>query len=126
MYDVAKITVVVSDLDASIRFYTEILGLKLKHRLSNRWAEIEAPGMIIGLRPRMDPNAAFVVGDSHLLIGLWVKDLDEARNTLEGRGVYFEGEIVEFDPVRLLFFNDPDLTPLYICQATSDIYQLQE
>lgn len=126
MYDMAKITVVVSDLDASIRFYTETLGLKLKHRLSNRWAEIEAPGMIIALRPRMDPAATFEVGYAHLLIGLWVKDLEEARNTLESRGVCFEGEIVEFDPVRILFFNDPDLTPLYICQASSDFYQLQE
>ena len=126
MYDVAKVTLIVNDLDVSIRFYTDILGLKLKHRLSNRWAEIEAPGMILGLRPKMDPAAQQVTADSHMSIGLWVKDLEKTQKELESRGVSFEGDVVEFDPVRILFFNDPDCTALYLCQATSDIYALEE
>src|SRR5262249_26868336 len=35
-------TVYVSDMDRSVRFYTETLGLKLKHRFGNHWAEVIA------------------------------------------------------------------------------------
>ena len=50
------VNVLVSDLNASIRFYTQTLGLKLKRRIDDGCAEIEAPGMIIVLQRR--PGAA--------------------------------------------------------------------
>ena len=45
-------TVIVSDMNRAIRFYTELLGLKLEQRFGNEWASIKAPsGLVIGLHP---------------------------------------------------------------------------
>ena len=49
-----NITVMVADMDNAVRFYTETLGLKLEHRYENHYAEIEAPGLRIGLHPVSD------------------------------------------------------------------------
>lgn len=73
----------VDDLDASVAFYTEVLGLPLI-------ARFDPPGL------------AFVrLGDTRLLLErgtssgtlyLRVDDIDEAYRRLEGRGVVFESE----------------------------------
>ncbi len=46
-------TVFVSNMDASVRFYTEVLGLKLTNRrFGNSWATVDAgKGLTIGLHP---------------------------------------------------------------------------
>src|SRR5258705_586583 len=41
----------VSDMDKAIRFYTEVLGLPLKVRFENHWAEVDAGPITIGLHP---------------------------------------------------------------------------
>jgi catechol 2,3-dioxygenase-like lactoylglutathione lyase family enzyme len=35
-------TVYVSNMDNAIRFYTEVLGLKLTNRFGNHWATVQA------------------------------------------------------------------------------------
>jgi catechol 2,3-dioxygenase-like lactoylglutathione lyase family enzyme len=47
----ANVTVIVSDMDKAIKFYTEILGLKLISRSTTGFdfAVIQAPGLTIGL-----------------------------------------------------------------------------
>ena len=45
-------TVFISNMDAAVRFYTEVLGLKLTNRFGNSWATVEAgKGLTIGLHP---------------------------------------------------------------------------
>ncbi|HEX4134941.1 MAG TPA: VOC family protein [Bryobacteraceae bacterium] len=45
-------TVFVSNMDAAVRFYTEVLGLKLTNRFGDNWATVEAgKGLTIGLHP---------------------------------------------------------------------------
>ena len=34
-------TIYVANMDAAVRFYTEVLGLKLTNRFGDRWATIE-------------------------------------------------------------------------------------
>ena len=39
-------------MDRSVRFYTEVLGLKLTNRFGDSWATVEAgKGLTIGLHP---------------------------------------------------------------------------
>ena len=45
------VTVMVSNLDTAVSFYTEQLGLKLIKRYGEHYAEIETPGFSIGLHP---------------------------------------------------------------------------
>src|ERR1700679_1176936 len=45
-------TVFVSNMDNSVRFYTEVRGLKLTNRFGDHWATVEAgKGLTIGLHP---------------------------------------------------------------------------
>jgi catechol 2,3-dioxygenase-like lactoylglutathione lyase family enzyme len=44
-------TIFVTDMDRSVRFYTEVLGLSLTQRFGNHWAQVEAGQLVIGLHP---------------------------------------------------------------------------
>jgi catechol 2,3-dioxygenase-like lactoylglutathione lyase family enzyme len=45
-------TIIVQDMDRSIRFYTEVLGLKLTNRSGNDWATVSAgEALQIGIHP---------------------------------------------------------------------------
>lgn len=67
----ANITIMVADMDRALNFYTEVLGLTLVNRYGNHWADIEGPGITIGLHPTARPVSA---GDG-LQIGLRVPDI---------------------------------------------------
>jgi catechol 2,3-dioxygenase-like lactoylglutathione lyase family enzyme len=45
-------TIIVADMDRSIRFYTDVLGLKLTNRFGDDWATVSAgEGLTIGIHP---------------------------------------------------------------------------
>ncbi len=113
MFTEANVTVMVSDLDRAVQFYTDVLGLTLKQRAGDGWAEIEAPGLIIGLHPATAHGSQPGQAGS-LSIGLGVADLDAAMSALKAKGVQFAPHISEDGPVRLAFFGDPDHNPLYL------------
>ncbi len=46
----ANVTIMVKDMDSSVSFYQSI-GLTLKQRWSNYYAQLTAPGITIGLHP---------------------------------------------------------------------------
>jgi predicted enzyme related to lactoylglutathione lyase len=104
----------VSDFDRSVRFYTQTLELKLKFRAGDEWAEIEAPGVAIGLHP--SGGHAPTGGGGGLSLGLQVPDIEAAIETLKARGVDFPHGWRPSGELRLADFGDPDGTPLYLFQ----------
>ncbi len=113
-------TVYITDMNRAVQFYTETLGLSLKRRIANEWAEVDARGgFAIGLHPHH--------GDKHtpppgtrgsISIGFEVDEpLDGVVARLKSRGVSFHGPILNDDPVRLAFFGDPDGNALYLCET---------
>ena len=113
MFSDANVTVMVSDLARAVTFYTETLGLTLKQQAGDGWAEIEAPGLTIGLHAATAHGAQPGQAGS-LSIGLGVANLDRAMAALKAKGVQFAPHISEDGPVRLAFFGDPDRNPLYL------------
>jgi catechol 2,3-dioxygenase-like lactoylglutathione lyase family enzyme len=114
LFSKAITTISVQDLDASIGFYTRVLGFQVVHRFDDELVHVAAPGMVIALRPR---TASYGPAETpHMHIGLMVTDLDATREELEERGVLFIGDSVDAAPVKLAFFSDPDGTSLYLCQ----------
>jgi catechol 2,3-dioxygenase-like lactoylglutathione lyase family enzyme len=111
----ANVTVIVSDMDKAVKFYTEILGLRLISRSNisgNDYAVIQAPGLTIGLNPiqrGIQPGKC-----ESLSIGFEVDDLDNAIKELETKGIVFPSEIVIEGPVKIAFFTDLDKNPLYL------------
>lgn len=112
-------TIYVRDINVSIRFYTDTLGLKLRMRVGDNWAEIDAgPGLMIGIHPSNPPHTPKPGTRGSLAIGLNVsQDIESVMRKLTDLGVTFEGPVVEDEHVKLAFFKDPDGNPLYLSQV---------
>ena len=112
-------TVFVSDMDRAVAFYTATLGLKLRQRFGDHWAEVETSGLVIGLHPKSD-NAPAPGTSGAISIGLSVgTDIDDVVRQLSAKGVRFRGQVLRDGQggVALAFFGDPDGNDLYLCQV---------
>ncbi|MEP7220030.1 MAG: VOC family protein [Bacteroidota bacterium] len=120
MINGGNVTVMVSDMNKAVEFYTGVLGLTMNYRAGDGWAEIAAgDGLTLGLHgagahgPQPGTPGA-------LSIGLDVDGtLESEMERLREAGVQFRGPIVE-NPnqgVRFAFFGDPDGNSLYLCET---------
>lgn len=96
----------VSDMDRSIRFYTEVLGLPLTCRFEGRWATVEAGrALVIGLHPRTEWSLEPGVRGS-ITLGLSVDEpIERVMTKLAARGVRVNGAPAAHDEFSVL---DPD------------------
>jgi catechol 2,3-dioxygenase-like lactoylglutathione lyase family enzyme len=113
----ANATVIVSDMNKSIQFYTDTLGLQLKLRMGNGWAEVTVPGLTIGLHPTVREHGPKPGNSESLSIGFIVDNLEKDMAALKNKGVVFSPNIIEDGPVKIAFFTDPDKNPLYLCEV---------
>jgi catechol 2,3-dioxygenase-like lactoylglutathione lyase family enzyme len=100
------ISVPVTDLERSTRFYGETLGLpQIGH---GAWPEFQL-GENISLY-LLDPTniGREFEGPHTSSIALRVADVEEAKRELEGKGVQFGGEIFDSGVCHMAFFSDPD------------------
>lgn len=106
----------VSDLERSVVFYRDILGLKLEERNDAlRWVRFETgiKGVTIGIGEGRDAK-----GSGTASINLGVADLDRARRLLETKGVNFTGETTTVpDVVKLADLTDPDGNRIRLAQS---------
>lgn len=105
-----NVTIMASSMDAGIEFYTQKLGLELKQRYGDHYAEIEAPGLKIGLHPA---SAKVQKGDN-ISIGFGVDDFDQALEDLKNKGIKVQVENDGWG--RLGNFEDPDGNKLYLAE----------
>lgn len=112
-------SIYISDMDRSIRFYVESLGLRLLTRIDNEWAELDAGGgMIIGLHPANPPTTPKpgALGAFNIEFRV-IGSLDAAVEALKSRGVRFTKPILNYEHVRLASFTDPDKNVLLLAQT---------
>jgi len=106
-----NVTIMVSNLDRAIAFYTEILGMELKGRYGDHWADIKGPGISIGLHP----TEKEMTRSDNLQIALGVSNIREAIEALRSSGVEVKDNSEEM--VKLATFHDPDGNTLYVVQS---------
>ena len=104
----SNITINVKDLDRSISFYQSI-GFEVKNRWGNHYAQLSAPGIVIGLHPTSDANLRGNSGN--LSIGFSTDNLAETKLSLEQLLIPVTERKEEGG--QFLHFNDPDGTALY-------------
>lgn len=104
----SNITINVKDLDKSISFY-ESIGLTVKNRWGNYYAQLTAPGVLIGLHPTSTDN---LPGNSGIVsIGFTIDKFEEAKSELQKLSIKTMDRQEEGG--QFLHFNDPDGTALY-------------
>jgi catechol 2,3-dioxygenase-like lactoylglutathione lyase family enzyme len=110
-------TVMVSDMNRAVEFYTSTLGLTLEYRAGDHWAQVRAGKFVIGLHPAGNhPGLAGSRGA--ISIGLTVTEsIDLVVQRLRDKGVVFDGPVKNDGAVRLAFFGDPDGNELYLCEV---------
>src|SRR5262245_40717570 len=110
-------TVYVSDLDKSVAFYRDVLGLQVLMHIPGHWAGLAAPdGTNVGLHPAGPHSPKPGTGGSIQIGFLLDEPLDKVVADLTKRGVTFHGPIKDDVQVRLAFFGDPDGNHLYLCE----------
>jgi catechol 2,3-dioxygenase-like lactoylglutathione lyase family enzyme len=78
-----------TDVDGTIRFYTEKVGLTLKFRYQDFYAEITTGSGAFHLKrvDAVDPSVAYVKEQGHLHLYLGVDDVDAFAERLRAAGV---------------------------------------
>ena len=114
-----NVTIVVSDMEASVRFYSEVLGLKLIKRTAHDWVTFEAgSGLTIGLTlaSKHYPAPGTKGG---MLVGLEVDEkMEDVVERLTAKGVRFTGPIVHDERAGVFAnFEDPDGAQFYLWQS---------
>ncbi len=105
--------VIIKDMKKAIKFYTEILGLKLVNQNDNQYAVLKTEGLTIGLNP---VQREFEAGNcKSMSIGFLVDNLDNTINELKAKGITFS-EIIKEVGIRIAYFTELDGNPLYLIE----------
>jgi predicted enzyme related to lactoylglutathione lyase len=109
------LSVPVSNLDAAIDWYTEILGFSLLYRVDDiGWCELQSSvdKVNVGLSQVEETQPGGITPT------FGVSDIEAARDQLVASDVKIDGDIVTYPGmVRLVTFYDPDGNALMLYQA---------
>ena len=105
-----RINVMVADINASVDFYCNTLGLDLLNQYGEHYAEIQAPDLLIGLHPKSEKTQL----GTNMSIGFGVGEFDAAVETLKAEGI--EINVEDEGWVRLAYFKDLDGNSLYLAE----------
>ena len=110
-------TVFVANMDASLKFSNQVLGLKISSHYGDHWASVEAGSFTIGLHPKSDKYPAPRTRGS-MMIGLGIDEpIDVAAAQLKSKGVKDVGDVQRDQGGSFVHFDDPDGNELYLWES---------
>lgn len=117
MRGLLELVLEVGDLDRSLSFYADLLGLREVERWPEPrravWLDI-GKHAVLGLWPAESGGPGVAIhgarGGTHVHFAIYVEagTMDEWRSKLEGSGVEVEGPVEFWGGNRSLFVTDPD------------------
>jgi lactoylglutathione lyase len=100
---VGAIILLVSNMNNSIKFYRDTLGLAVKD-VSEEWTEFFTSGTVLALHPAKTK----IKHNPNMLVGFMVSDLDSIAATLKGKDVKFFKDPKEEAFGKHAIIEDPD------------------
>ena len=107
------VTIHVTDINKAIQFYTEVVGFELIINYGQYYAELQAPGLFIGLHTS---DKKVQVGNN-MSIGIAVRNINYCVEKLKENGI--EIDAVEDGPITIASFSDPDGNGFYLTNMNS-------
>ncbi len=105
---VGNVILAVKDIDKSIAFYHDLIGLPIKNQRRS-WVDLGKSGALLSLHPAS--LTAEHIGssiDNGISIGFLVGDVKSAVEELKSKGVTIYRDIVERDAGKNAIVLDPD------------------
>ena len=105
---VGNVILAVADIDKSLQFYHEVIGLPIKNQRRS-WIDLGTSGALLSLHPAS--LTAKHIGSSienGITIGFLVGDVKSAVDELKTKGVTIYRDIVEKDAGKNAVILDPD------------------
>lgn len=110
----STITLVVKDIDRSVAFYRDILGLKIQMH-TPFWSGMDAGNIIVGLHPESEHSKVSPGGGC--TFGFEVSDIQKTAAELKSKGVNFLMDPKLEDFGWLAVFADPDGYSILLAQT---------
>jgi lactoylglutathione lyase len=105
---VGNVILAVKDLDKSIVFYHEILGLPIKNQ-RRTWVDLGQAGALLSLHPAsLTSDHSSNTMEGGVVIGFLIGDVKSAIEELKAKNVKIHRDIVERDAGKNAIILDPD------------------
>jgi catechol 2,3-dioxygenase-like lactoylglutathione lyase family enzyme len=112
--------VYVSDMDASVRFYTGVLGMKLTYRYEDKFATAEAGALLLAIHPQT-PFAPPPGTKGSVVLGLSIDEpIERVVSRLTSQGVRTLGPIVRAEHGDHIELADPDGNTIVLHEVAGD------
>lgn len=117
------IMIVVKDMDRSVAFYRDVLGLTLLFK-QNNWSQFDAGNILIGLHP--EGEEVKVSPTSGCTFAIYVDDMTKAVSELKRRGGQFGIEPRTEPFGRWALLRDPDGYGIQITEMSHGYRQMHK
>jgi predicted enzyme related to lactoylglutathione lyase len=114
--------IVVSDLKKAVKYYTEVVGLKL-HQFAEEYGWAELSGREGGSQLGLAQNASHcpIKPGQNGVFTLTVESIQEQKKRLAAKNVSFLGDVIEVPGhVRLLLCEDADGNKFQLVESLSE------
>lgn len=102
-----SVIIAVSDLERSVKFYNEVIGMPIKTKREN-WVELAKQGATVILHPASRPINTGTSIENGIVIGLVVGDIESAIQELKSQKVTVYRDIVTQKVGKNAIVLDPD------------------
>jgi predicted enzyme related to lactoylglutathione lyase len=119
--DIELVWIVVKDLKAALRFYVDVVGLKLiEFHEQYNWAELEGYNGGTRLGVAQEHPEEKIGPGQNAIITFTVLDLDQSKKEMVQRGAKCDGDVIEIPgQVRMQMILDNDGNRFQICERLS-------
>ena len=105
---ISNVILAVKDLQKSINFYHEVLGMPIKNQREN-WVDLGQTGALLSLHPakQSEPHSGTSINNG-VLVGLVIGDVESAVAELKEKNVKVYRDVEEKDAGKNAIIVDPD------------------